>query len=71
MSGVQIGSGLGPLAGRIVRVSHLGIELFHVFGLLGAISVAAHGAASIPCEGPAEHAWRAFTASEVEVAAAR
>jgi aspartate aminotransferase-like enzyme len=70
VSGVQIGSGLGPLAGRIVRVSHLGIELFHVFGLLGAISVAARGAANGAGEGPAEHAWRAFTASAVEVAAA-
>ena len=53
VTGVQIGSGLGPLAGRIVRVSHLGIELFHVFGLLGAISVATRGAADRAADGPA------------------
>ena len=70
VTGVQIGSGLGPLAGRIVRVSHLGIELFHVFGLLGAISVATRGAADRAADGPAEQAWRAFTASAVKAAAA-
>ncbi len=70
LCGVQMGSGLGPLAGRIVRVSHLGIELFHVFGLLGAIAVAARGATKHAGEGAAEQAWRAFAASAAEVAAA-
>jgi aspartate aminotransferase-like enzyme len=41
--GVQVGGGLGPLAGRVVRISHLGIEMFHVFGLLGALSVTSGG----------------------------
>jgi len=68
MCGAQMAPGLGPLAGRIVRVSHLGIELFHVFGLLGAISVAACGAISGTGERAVEHAWRAFTASDPNVA---
>lgn len=39
-TGIHVGPGQGPFADRVIRVSHLGAQLFHVFGLLGAIEVA-------------------------------
>jgi alanine-glyoxylate transaminase/serine-glyoxylate transaminase/serine-pyruvate transaminase len=64
--GVQVGAGLGQLAGRILRVSHIGIELFHVFGLLGALSVAS-GAAG---DAAAAEASRAYAETIAERATA-
>jgi aspartate aminotransferase-like enzyme len=35
---VRVGTGQGQLAGQVVRVSHLGLTMFDVFGLLGAVA---------------------------------
>lgn len=67
--GVQLGSGHGPLAGRIVRVSHLGIDMFHVLGLLGAVAVATSGMADAPGSA-AERAWAAYAGAQAETATA-
>lgn len=58
--GVELGPGQGRLAGRVVRVSHIGIELFHVLGLVGTIDVAIEQLTGARPGSPAARAWRAF-----------
>lgn len=37
--GVRVGTGQGPLAGRVVRVSHFGVSMFEALGLVSCIEV--------------------------------
>jgi len=38
--GIQVAAGQGRYAGEILRISHLGLELFHVLGFLSSLEVA-------------------------------
>jgi hypothetical protein len=54
------------MTGHILRVSHMGIELYHVFGLLGVLSVASGAAADTA----AAQASRAYAETIAERATA-
>jgi serine---pyruvate transaminase len=59
--GVRVGGGQGELADRVIRVSHLGIGLFHVLGLLGALEAVLGGMGLPGSDGrPAVSAATAF-----------
>ncbi|MEV6970536.1 aminotransferase class V-fold PLP-dependent enzyme [Hamadaea sp. NPDC051192] len=57
---VTVGDGQGQLAGRVLRISHVGVELLHVLGLLGAlaITVERHGS---PASIDFSDVYRAYT----------
>jgi aspartate aminotransferase-like enzyme len=51
VTGVDIGAGQGPLAGRVIRLTHVGIGIFDVLGTLGAMhatTATTNGAAITP-----------------------
>lgn len=60
--GVQTGAGQGELAGEILRISHVGLELFHVFGLLGGMEAALDDLRGSAGTAPAVRAARAWGA---------
>jgi aspartate aminotransferase-like enzyme len=37
--GIRVGAGQGPLAGRVVRVSHFGVSMFEALGLVSCVEV--------------------------------
>ena len=69
MCGIDLGRGQGQLAGQVMRISHLGIDLFHVFGLLGALRAVLADQGGVAHGDPAVAAWQAFRTADPPQAA--
>jgi serine---pyruvate transaminase len=69
MCGVEVGGGQGQLAGQVMRISHLGLDLFHVYGLLGALRAVLADQGGVAHSDPAVAAWRAFHSADATQAA--
>ena len=58
--GATIAGGQGDLAGRVIRVTHLGIDMLHILGLLSAITVALASTGREASADVAVSAYRAY-----------
>lgn len=61
--GATVTSGQGYLDGRVVRVSHLGVEMLHVLGLLSGVSITLTALGHAPAVDVVSDAYQAFSAA--------